>query len=114
LKLLMKESLQEFETLLLIAIGELAPEAYGLAIHQHLESATGRSLALGQIYTGLARLEQRGLIVGTEGQTAPGRAGRARKFYRLEPGAVRVLKSTAAAYSRLAHQITSALPRFDR
>jgi DNA-binding PadR family transcriptional regulator len=109
----MKQSLQEFETLLLVAIGELGSDAYGLAIHQYLEATTGRSLALGQIYTGLARLEQRGLVRGAEGKTVPSRVGRARKFYRLEPVAVPVLRQAAASYSRLARAISSTLPRVE-
>jgi PadR family transcriptional regulator len=107
-------NLREFETRLLLAIGEIGPEAYGLAIHEHIEALTGRSIALGQIYTGLARLEQRGLIAGTEGDATPGRGGRARKFYRLEPAAVPVLRASADSYARLARQIASALPRLER
>jgi PadR family transcriptional regulator len=107
-------NLREFETLLLLAIGEIGPEAYGLAIHERLEALTGRSIALGQIYTGLARLEQRGLVTGTEGETTVGRGGRARKFYRLRPAAVAVLRASADAYARLAQQIAAALPGLER
>ncbi len=109
----MAASLREFETLLLLAIAELGPDAYGLAVHEKLEAITGRSIALGQIYTALARLEQRGLVAGRDGKTTEGRAGRPRKFYRLERRALPALRASAEAYSRLARVINSALPRLE-
>jgi DNA-binding PadR family transcriptional regulator len=106
-----KPALREFETLLLLAIGELGGEAYGLAIHERIEALTDRSIAIGQIYTGLARLEQRGLVTGAESGTTEGRGGRPKKFYRLERPAVRVLRASAESYAQLARAIQAALPR---
>jgi DNA-binding PadR family transcriptional regulator len=113
-EVIVRRSLREFETLLLLAIGELESDAYGLAIHERLEVLTGRSIAIGQIYTSLARLEQRGLVTGTESEPTPGRAGRARKFYRLAPAAMRVLRSSADSYAKLAESIRLALPGLER
>jgi PadR family transcriptional regulator PadR len=103
--------LREFESHLLLAIGDLGEDAYGLAIHERVEALTGRSVAIGQIYTGLARLEQRGLVKGVEGETAEGRGGRPRKFYQLHEAALAELRSSAETYRQLARQIRSSLPR---
>jgi DNA-binding PadR family transcriptional regulator len=110
---MVKVSLREFETLLLLAIGELGSDAYGLAIHERLETLTGRSIALGQIYTSLARLEQHKLVVGTEDTTSAGRGGLPRKFYRVEPRALPILRTAAESYANLARAITSTLPRLE-
>jgi DNA-binding PadR family transcriptional regulator len=107
----MQTTLREFETLLLLAIGDLRDEAYGLAIHERLEALTGRSLALGQVYTGLGRLEQRGFVSGREGESTDGRGGRPKKFYHLQPPALEVLRASADTYARLAGLIADALPR---
>jgi DNA-binding PadR family transcriptional regulator len=107
----MQTTLREFETLLLLAIGDLRDEAYGLAIHERLEALTGRSLALGQVYTGLGRLEQRGFVSGREGESTDGRGGRPKKFYRLQSPALEVLRASADTYARLAGLIADALPR---
>jgi PadR family transcriptional regulator len=109
-----KPSLREVETLLLLVIGELGPDAYGLAIHERVEQLAGRSFALGQVYTGLARLEQRGFVSGTEGGTTEGRGGRPKKYYRLERPAIRVLRTSADSYAQLARAIRSALPRLEQ
>jgi DNA-binding PadR family transcriptional regulator len=105
--------LREFETHLLLAIGDLGEDAYGLAIHERVESMTGRSVALGQIYTGLARLEQRKFVTGVEGESTAGRGGRPKKFYRLEGPALEVLRASAATYADLAGRIAAALPRLE-
>jgi len=107
----MQSTLREFETLLLLAIGELGDAAYGLAIHERLEALTGRSIAIGQVYTGLGRLEHRGFVSSEEGESTEGRGGRPKKFYQLEPSAVDVLRASAGTYARLAGLITDALPR---
>jgi DNA-binding PadR family transcriptional regulator len=107
----MSPTLREFETLLLLAIGELGDEAYGLAIHERLEAMTGRTIALGQIYTGLGRLEQRDFVCAEEGESTRGRGGRPKKYYRLAPPALEVLRASADSYARLAGLIGDALPR---
>jgi DNA-binding PadR family transcriptional regulator len=110
---MIQAKLREFEILLLLAVGDLRDEAYGLAIHERIEALTGRSIAFGQIYTGLGRLEQRGFVSGREGESTEGRGGRPKKFYRLEPPAVHVLRSSAETYARLAGMVTEALPRLE-
>jgi len=112
-EVIMPPTLREFETLLLLAIGELGAEAYGLAIHERMEALTGRSIAIGQIYTSLARLESRGLVTGAEGESTAGRGGRPKKFYSLEAAAVPVLSASAESFARLAEEITAALPRLE-
>ncbi len=106
----MTETLREFETRLLLAIHELEDHAFGLSIHEHLEAATGRTLSLGQIYTGLARLEQRALVASSEGKSTAGRGGRRRKYYRLQPAALHDLRSTAETFRELADAISVNLP----
>lgn len=106
----MGDTLREFETLLLLAVGELEDGAYGLALHDRLEERTGRSIALGQIYTGLSRLEQRGYVSSREGESTAGRGGRPKKFYRLEALGLETLRESRATYRKLADLIAETLP----
>jgi PadR family transcriptional regulator, regulatory protein PadR len=49
--------LGEFEYLMLTAASRLGEDAYGAAIRQEIEDATGRRCSLGALYTTLDRLE---------------------------------------------------------
>lgn len=109
----MAPALREFEALLLVVIAELGDDAYGLTIHDQVERVTGRSVAIGQIYTGLARLEERGLVRSTEAPSTAGRGGRPRRFYRLRPTAVADLRRTVDVYRRLTALIGAALPKLE-
>jgi DNA-binding PadR family transcriptional regulator len=54
--------LGEFEYLLLTAAARLGEDAYGVAIRQQIEDATGRRCSIGALYTTLDRLETKGYI----------------------------------------------------
>jgi PadR family transcriptional regulator PadR len=54
--------LGEFEHLVLLAILQLGPEAYGVGIGRELEANAGRRVARGALYTTLDRLEDKGLV----------------------------------------------------
>ena len=75
--------LGEFEYLMLTAAARLGEEAYGLAIRQEIERATGRQCSLGALYTTLDRLELKGLIKTWMGDPTPQRGGRPKRMVRI-------------------------------
>jgi len=79
----MTHNLGEFEQLVLLALIRLEPEAYGVAIRDEIEKRTGRSVALGTVYTTLLRLEGKRLVATRLGEPTPHRGGRRKKYYRL-------------------------------
>ncbi len=85
------ESLGSFEQLLLFAVLRLGEDAYGVTIREVLEERTGRAVSSGAVYTALARLEERGLVMAWLGEATPGRAGRPPRHYRVEPAGARAL-----------------------
>ena len=90
----MSERLGEFEQLILFALLRLDDDAFGVRIRQEISGRTGREVSAGAVYTALGRLERRGLVSSREGDTAPARGGRRRKYYRLlAPGAVALQRS---------------------
>lgn len=86
-------SVGTFEQLVLFAVLQLGEAAYGVAIRELLETRTGRVVSAGAIYTALSRLEERGLVTSWPGEATAGRAGRPRKYYRVEPAGGRALLS---------------------
>jgi len=75
--------LGEFEYLLLTAAARLGDEAYGAAIRQEIEAATGRACSIGALYTTLDRLEAKGLLRTWMGEATAQRGGRARRMVQI-------------------------------
>ena len=81
--------LGEFEYLLLTATARLGADAYGAAIRQEIESATGRSCSIGALYTTLDRLEAKGLVKTSMGDPTPQRGGRPKRMVRVTAAGIR-------------------------
>lgn len=86
--------LGEFEQLILFSVLNLGDGAYGVAIREDIEARTGKVASSGAIYTALGRLEERGFVSPRSAACGPGRAGRPRKYYSLEPAGARALRAT--------------------
>jgi DNA-binding PadR family transcriptional regulator len=96
-----KRLLGGFENLLLLAILRLDDRAYGVAIRQELIARAEKDVAIGAIYTGLDRLEQKGFVKSWSGEPTPERGGRAKKFYRVTAQGKRALREMHRAIHRL-------------
>jgi DNA-binding PadR family transcriptional regulator len=90
-----------FETLLLLAVIRLDGLAYGVTVRDELKEQAGKDVAVGAIYTGLDRLEQRGLVESWAGDPTPERGGRAKRFYRVTANGIRAIKDTQTAIRKL-------------
>ena len=75
--------LGEFEYLILAATVRLGDDAYGAAIVQEIESATGQKCSIGGLYTTLDRLEAKGMIKTWMGNPTPERGGRSKRMVRV-------------------------------
>ena len=100
-------TLGEFEQLVLLAILQSGPEAYGAGIQREIETRTGRSASLGAVYTTLLRLEEKGLLKARMGEPLAERGGRRRKYYQVSSVGARHLEQSLAAL----RQMTLGLPR---
>ena len=90
-----------FETLLLLAVIRLDGLAYGVTVREELKEHAGKDVAVGAIYTGLDRLEQKGFVGSWTGDPTPERGGRAKRFYRATASGIRAIKDTQAAIRKL-------------
>jgi len=90
-----------FENLLLLVILRLDDRAYGVAIRKELLDEAEKDVAIGAIYTGLDRLEQKGFVASWSGDPTPERGGRAKKFYRVTAQGKKALQETHRVIHRL-------------
>jgi PadR family transcriptional regulator PadR len=93
--------LGEFEYVLITAAAGLGERAYGAAIREEIEAATGRKCSIGALYTTIDRLEIKGLVKTWMSETTPQRGGRAKRMVRVTPQGVQAAKSFYEAVIRV-------------
>ena len=72
--------LGEFEELVLLAVGILFDDAYGLAIVDELEKQTGRNIMISSVHKALVRLEDKGYLKSHRGGATEVRGGRDKRL----------------------------------
>jgi DNA-binding PadR family transcriptional regulator len=97
----MADVLGAFEQAVLLAILRLRDEAYGRAILKEVQERLGRNVAAGAVHATLERIENKGLVASRLGSGTPIRAGRPRRYYRLQPRGARALNEARAAAETL-------------
>lgn len=102
-------SVGQFEQLVMTAILERGPNAYGVTIHETVETLSGgKSVSLGAVYATLDRLEDKGLVVSWLADPTPERGGRAKRHYRLEPNGERALRESVLTARRICEAVEEA------
>jgi DNA-binding PadR family transcriptional regulator len=78
-----KFQLGEFEEIVILTIGVLYKQAYGVAIKKEIEQRLSRSVSMGALHTALVRLENKGYIKSHDGEATEERAGRPKKYFQI-------------------------------
>jgi len=90
-----------FESMLMLSVLRLGEQAYGVTIRRELLVKAKKNVAIGAIYTGLERLERKGLIESWLGDPTAARGGRAKRYYRLTAKGLKILNETQHALQSL-------------
>ena len=98
--------LGEFEYLLLTAAARLGDDAYGAAIREQIEEATGRRCSIGALYTTLDRLEKKGLLKTWMGEATPQRGGRAKRMVSVTTKGVQASTAFYNAVTRVSRGVS--------
>lgn len=75
--------LGEFEELVLLTVGALYPEAYGVGIMDEIAKETGRSVNISAIHSALRRLDEKGFVTSEMGGATNERGGRRKRIFEL-------------------------------
>lgn len=94
-----------FEELVLLAVGSLKDDAYGVTIKETLESKTGNKPSIGALHSALYRLEEKGFLTSNEGGATSERGGRRKKFYQITADGQKVLMEANELRMEFAKQI---------
>lgn len=102
-----KYQLGEFEEIVMLTIGILYKNAYGVSIKNEIESRLSRSVSMGAMHTALVRLEDKGYIRSFNGEPTEDRMGRPRRYYQIT-----ALGKKAMEYSKdTRNELWKAIPK---
>ena len=83
--------LGEFEELVLLTVGALYPDSYGVAIMDEIISETGRTVNISAVHTALRRMEDKGYGSSYMGGATKERGGRRKRYFELTAYGKKVL-----------------------
>jgi len=93
--------LGEFELMLLLTLIRLGDEAYGVPLSRELALRRGRDVSVGSVYAALDRLELKGLVASSLGESTPERGGRAKRYFRVTEQGLRSVHETRKVLNKL-------------
>ena len=100
--------LGEFEELVLLTVGILHGNAYGVTIKDEIEERLHRQVSVGALQITLRRLENKGFLKSSHGETSAARRGRPKLYFTITPHGKKAIE-----YSRQTRNaLWDALPHF--
>jgi PadR family transcriptional regulator, regulatory protein PadR len=96
-----KIQLGEFEEVVLLTVGVLHGNAYGVAIKDEIEQRLYREVTIGALQITLRRLESKGFLTSKLGESNESRRGRPKLFFEITAYGKKALDYTKASRDEL-------------
>ena len=93
--------LGEFEEVVMLTVGILYKDAYGVSIKKEIESRLNRSVSVGALQTALKRLEQKGYLKSRDGESTQERAGRPKRYFMITAYGKKAMEYTKSTRNEL-------------
>ncbi len=97
--------LGELEELVLLTVGILDTEAYGVSVLEEIKNQTGRKVNISAVHTVLTRLESKGLLSSKMGGATEERGGRRKRLFALSSAGRMVLEDVRTMRNKLYDQL---------
>ncbi len=94
-------NLGEFQELVLLAVGVLYDDAYGVSIKDAIEQQTGRRVTLSTVHAALNRLEDKGFLSSRRGGDTEARGGRPKRLFQITAYGKQALEESRTVRNRL-------------
>lgn len=91
-----KYQLGEFEEVVMLTVGVLYGNAYGVSIKKEIESRLSRKVSVGALQSALKRLEDKGYLTSHEGESTQERAGRPKRYFSITAYGKKAVEYTRA------------------
>jgi DNA-binding PadR family transcriptional regulator len=106
-----RDTLGEFEHMVLLAILRLGGEAYSVPVVLELEQRTGREVAQAAVFIAMKRLEKKALLTSRMDDHAVKETGRVRRYFQLTDAGREKLAETREALVSLWDGVATQLDR---
>ena len=97
--------LGEFEEIVLLTIGVLQDDAYGVAIKLEIEKRTARKPSIGALHSALSRLEDKGFVKSELANATHERGGRRKRLFQITAAGKRAMEKNHELRNSLWNQI---------
>lgn len=97
--------LGEFEELVLLTVGALYDEAYGVAVMDEIKNETNRGVNISAIHSALRRLEEKGFVKSRMGGATNERGGRRKRYFVLTSYGKKALDDAQSLRMKLYNRI---------
>ena len=104
--------LGELEELVLLTVGILYPEAYGVAVMDEIEKEAGRSLNISAVHAVLTRLEEKGFLKSRMSDPTEERGGRRKRIFLLTASGKRAVEESNEMRNQLFNKIPKVALQF--
>ena len=104
-----KYQLGEFEEIVMLTVGVLYGDAYGVSIKREIESRLNRKVSVGALQSALKRLVDKGYLNSQDGESTNERGGRPKRFFTITALGKKAIHETKDARNQLYHAIPSAV-----
>jgi len=96
-----KYQLGEFEEVVMLTVGILFEDAYGVSIKKEIETRLSRNVSVGALQTALKRLEDKGYLKSRDGEATEERAGRPKKYFQITALGKKAMEHTKSTRDEL-------------
>jgi PadR family transcriptional regulator PadR len=96
-----KYQLGEFEEIVMLTVGVLHEEAYGVSIKKEIEKRLSRKVSVGALQSALKRLEDKGYLRSRDGEPTQERAGRPKRYVSITAYGKKALEYTRSTRNAL-------------
>ncbi len=103
--------LGEFEEIVLLAVGILGDDAYGVTIRKEIETQSGRDVNIGAVHTAVHRLEAKGFLKSKFGESTDIRGGKRKRLFLLTAAGLKTLNGSRELRSHMWSQLPAVLSK---
>lgn len=96
-----KNQLGEFEEVVMLTVGVLYGNAYGVSIKKEIEDRLKRKVSVGALQSALKRLEDKGYLSAKDGEPTAERGGRPKRFFTITASGKKIMETTRAQREEL-------------
>jgi DNA-binding PadR family transcriptional regulator len=104
--------LGELEEIVLLIVGILYQDAYGVAVMDEIKNQTGRDLNISAVHTVLSRLEEKGFLKSKMSDPTGERGGRRKRVFLLTAAGKRALENANEMRNQLFNKIPKVALQF--